>query len=452
MPTRERLLVVDDHPEMARLLKDQLVDHGYLVDTAHGGAEAVRRLREGVYDAVLSDIRMEQVDGLDVLAQAKALQPDLPVILMTAFGGVESAVEAIRQGAYHYLTKPFRLEEVLVFVRRAIEERRLRREHRSLKQEAAKRAGPTSLVGRSAAMRELWERVERVAQADVPALLLGESGTGKELVARALHQQGPRRERPFVAVNCTALPATLLESELFGHVKGAFSGATAARRGLFVEADQGTLFLDEIGDMPADLQARLLRVLEDGEVRAVGADRARQVDVRVVAATHQDLARKMREGTFRADIYYRLEVAPIRLPPLRERAEDIPLLAQHFLEQARRRNPAVKARALSPELLEGLCARSWPGNVRELENAIERLVLFATEEVVGPSALRQHLPAQSGPSPLERAKQAIVPLRQLESEYIAWAVAECGGNKTRAAELLGIDVSTIHRRERGERG
>jgi len=448
MPSKGRILVVDDHVEMGRMLQDPLTDEGYEVELATGGAEAIRLVRTRPFDAILCDLRMEQVDGFDVLAAVRAVDPEVPVLLMTAFGGVESAVEAMRKGAWHYFTKPFRLDEVLIYLRRALEERRLRAENRVLRQAAGPR-GLGALVGRSAAMRALYELIEPVAHSSAPVLIRGESGSGKELVARALHSEGSRAAEPFVAVNCTALPHTLLESELFGHVKGAFTGATTARRGLFVEADKGTLFLDEIGDMPSELQAKLLRVLEDGEVRAVGADASRTVDVRIVAATHQDLEARVREGRFRADLFYRLNVVTLRIPPLRERREDIPLLVEHFISRARARNTRSKVTALSPEVVSALGAMPWPGNVRELENLVERLVVLVPRETVELAELRLHAPSVNPEAhPLTLAQEGLWPLRQLEGEYISWVVARCGGNKTRAAELLGIDVSTIHRRER----
>jgi two-component system response regulator HydG len=449
--SRARVLVVDDHIEMGQMLKEPLTDAGYRVDLASGGAEAISQLRTRVYDAVVCDLRMQDVDGFDVLEAARKLDAELPVLMMTAFGGVESAVEAMKRGAWHYFTKPFRLDEVLLYVGRALEARHLRAEHRALKQQAADRSGLGSLVGGSTAMRDLYALIERVAWSSAPVLVRGESGSGKELVARALHFEGTRRAGPFVAVNCTALPHSLLESELFGHVKGAFTGATTARRGLFVEADGGTLFLDEIGDMAPELQARLLRVLEDGEVRAVGADGARTVDVRVVAATHQDLEARVKDGRFRADLFYRLNVITLRVPSLRERGEDIPALVEHFLAQARARNPRSGVQRFSREAVAALCVLPWPGNVRELENLVQRMVVLGMEETVDLAQLQPHLPV-TGPDthPLAAAQRDIVPLRQLESEYITWVVARCGGNKTRAAELLGIDVSTIHRRERAE--
>ncbi|RKH56393.1 sigma-54-dependent transcriptional regulator [Corallococcus aberystwythensis] len=453
MPSSARILVVDDHEEMGQMLKEPLTDAGYRVDLSTGGADAIHQLKARVYDVVLCDLRMEEVDGLDVLAAARRHDPELPVLLMTAFGAVESAVEAMKRGAWHYLTKPFRLDEVLLHVGRALEARRLRAEHRDLKRQVAQRSGLGALLGHSGPMRTLYELIDRVASSDAPVLIRGESGSGKELVARALHSEGPRSQAPFVAVNCTALPHALLESELFGHIKGAFSGATTTRRGLFVEADGGTLFLDEIGDMPPELQAKLLRVLQDGEVRAVGADGSRRVDVRILAATHQDLDARVKEGRFRADLFYRLNVVSLRVPPLRERMEDIPKLAEHFVAQARARNPRSPVTTLAPEAVATLTRMPWPGNVRELENLVERLVVLGAQPTVDLAQLKLHTPdAAPEVHPLAAAHGQVVPLRQLEGEYIAWVVARCGGNKTRAAELLGIDVSTIHRRERTDSG
>ncbi|MFB1478869.1 sigma-54-dependent transcriptional regulator [Corallococcus sp. RDP092CA] len=453
MPSSARILVVDDHEEMGQMLKEPLTDAGYRVDLSTSGADAIAQLKARVYDVILCDLRMEEVDGLDVLAAARRHDPELPVLLMTAFGAVESAVEAMKRGAWHYLTKPFRLDEVLLHVGRALETRRLRSEHRDLKRQVVQRNGMGALLGHSVPMRTLYELIDRVAASEAPVLIRGESGSGKELVARALHSEGPRSQAPFVAVNCTALPHALLESELFGHIKGAFSGATTTRRGLFVEADEGTLFLDEIGDMPAELQAKLLRVLQDGEVRAVGADGSRKVDVRILAATHQDLDARVKEGRFRADLFYRLNVVSLRVPPLRERTEDIPKLAEHFVAQARARNPRSPVTTLSPEVVATLTRMPWPGNVRELENLVERLVVLGAQPTVDLAQLRLHT-SDGAPEahPLAAAHGQVVPLRQLEGEYIAWVVARCGGNKTRAAELLGIDVSTIHRRERTDSG
>jgi two-component system response regulator HydG len=443
-PSKGRILVVDDHPEMVRLLADQLGDAGYRVELAQSGREALALLEKHPPDLVLTDLRMAQVDGLDVLAGVTAFDPTIPVLIMTAYGNIDGAITAIQRGAYHYLTKPFRVEEVLVYVERALADRQLRDQHRALSRLALERSGFAAMVGHSEVMRRLYDLIERVAPVAAPVLIRGESGTGKELVARALHFQGARRERAFVAVNCTALPEALLESELFGHTRGAFTGATATRRGLLVEADGGTLFLDEIGDMPVGLQAKLLRVLEDGEVRPVGADVARKVDVRIVAATHQEL--EGREG-FRQDLFYRLNVVALTVPPLRDRIEDIPALVEHFLGKARERNPSTAARQLAPAVLAALARCPWAGNVRELENAVTRLVVVCASEVIELADLETHVPHVLGrAAPLDHAKTELTTLRDLETDYIAWVIDKCGGNKTRAAEILGIDPSTIHRR------
>jgi two-component system, NtrC family, response regulator HydG len=446
---KAEILVVDDHLEMVRLLADQLLDAGYRVAIASSGAEALGQLKQKLPDVVITDLRMQGLDGLDLLDAVRALDPGIPVLLMTAFGAIETAVEAIRRGAYHYLTKPFKLEEVLIYVERALEDRKLRDENRALRREVGQVAKLETMVGKSAAMLALFDLIERVAQSDAPVLIRGESGTGKELVARALHALGQRRNEPIVAVNCTALTGTLLESELFGHVRGAFTGASAPRRGLFVEADGGTLFLDEIGDMAPDLQAKLLRVLEDGEVRAVGADVSRKVDVRIIAATHQPMEERLQEGKFRADLFYRLNVVPLSVPPLRDRSDDLPLLIDHFLARAKENHPTTRVQGFSPELVSLLSKHNWPGNVRELENLVKRLVIVSTGEVIGVEDYERHVElAPPDAAPLARWKNQLVTLRQLEDEYIAWVIQKCEGNKTRAAEILGIDVSTIHRREK----
>jgi two-component system, NtrC family, response regulator HydG len=446
-PPRARILIVDDHVEMIQLLRDQLAIEGYKVSIAEGGKAAIQLLGEQTFDLVITDLRMGEVDGFDVLSAAQAAEPSLPVLIMTAFGAIESAIEAIKRGAFHYFTKPFVLDEVLLEVERALKSRRLEVENKALRQLVTEKSGLAAIVGRSAAMRALYELIERVAQSAAPVLVRGESGTGKELVARALHLSGPRAKNPFVVVNCTALPEQLLESELFGHVRGAFTGASASRRGLFVEADGGTLFLDEIGDMAPGLQAKLLRVLQDGEVRAVGSDQPRKADVRIIAATNQELEQRVKDGAFRQDLFYRLNVVPIMLPALRERSGDIPLLVEHFLSEAIARNPAAPARRFTPEAMAALAQCSWPGNVRELQNVVERLVIVTTREVLDVDQLETHAPGIfADSSPLAEARRSLIPLKQLEAEYIAWVISRCGGNKTKAAQLLGIDVSTIHRK------
>jgi two-component system response regulator HydG len=449
-----RVLVVDDQPDMAEILQEQLEDSGYTVQIAIGGREALALAARLPPDVVITDLHMPGVDGFGVLTGIQAIDPRIPVLMLTAFGQVTDAVAAIQKGAFHYLTKPYRLQELLVYLGRALEGRRLREENQRL--QALTPAGQLHrMVGASSAMRHLYTQIQRLAQASAPVLIRGESGTGKELTAQALHDLGPRRERPFVAINCTTLPQNLLESELFGHVKGSFTGAVTNRKGLFVEADGGTLFLDEIGDMPTDLQSRLLRVLQEGVVRPVGGDRSQSVDVRVIAATHQPLEARVESGDFRADLFYRLNVVPLRVPPLRDRVEDIPALLETFLARARLENPASAVERFSPRLLVALARRPWPGNIRELENAVRRIVILTPDSVADIDALDWLDPREeptAAPAPPPPAASApltedrIRPLKDIETEYIAQAIAACQGNKTRAAERLGINVSTIHRR------
>jgi two-component system response regulator HydG len=368
------------------------------------------------------------------------------VIIMTAFGAIETAIEAMKRGAWHYLAKPARLDEVVLHANRALEHRTLQRENRALRTETRK--GMEALVGRSATMRSLYGLIERVALASAPVLIRGESGTGKELVARAIHAQGPRRDKAFLAINCTALPESLLESELFGHARGAFTGATAARAGLFVEANGGTLFLDEIGDMAPQLQARLLRAVQQGEIRAVGSDEVRTIDVRLIAATHHDLEQRVSEGAFRQDLFYRLNVVPIAIPPLRERLDDVALLVEHFFAAARARNPHSPVQRLAPSVVTMLARYPWPGNVRELENLIERMVVIGTHAELDETDLDALGALVVGNQHRFSLPQELSTLRQLEEDYIAWVLERCAGNKTRAAEVLGIDPSTLHRRKK----
>lgn len=448
--TRENrpILVVDDHREMAELLAEKLGDEGYAVRVAGGGERAIEVAKEELPDLVLTDLRMEEVDGFDLLEAVHDIDPLVPVLIMTAFGAVDSAIEAIRRGAFHYVTKPFQLDEVLVYVERALDDRRVRRENRSLRRIARERSSLEQMVGSSEPMQRLKERIQKVAATDLPVLIRGQSGTGKELVARAIHFLGPRSDHDFVPVNCTVLPDSLLESELFGHVSGAYTGAGEARQGLFARADRGTLMLDEIGDMPLELQAKLLRVLEEGRIRAVGSDQRQSVDVRIVAATHQNLSERVAAGGFREDLLYRLEVLPIDVPPLRDRVGDIPLLVRHFIEQTRASHPEVSAQRFSKAALDALVGHDWPGNVRQLENVVNRLVVLSDEEVVGLEQVRRHTDLVGAtPRNPTTARDEVRPLREVTDEYIAWALDRFDGNKTRAAEALGIDPSTIYRRE-----
>ncbi len=441
---KPRVLVVDDDGEMAEMLVDHLAQKDYLADAATGGKAALAALKKREYDAVITDLRMDQIDGLDVLEAAHADDPLRPVLLMTAYGTIDGAIEAVRRGAYHYLTKPFKLGEANVWLERALADRGLRRENERLKKQMAERFSFRSLVGKSAIMQQLYDLLERVSAAGAPVLITGESGTGKELVARALHGGSARSEGPFVAVNCTAIAESLLESELFGHVKGAFTGANENKRGLFAEADGGTLFLDEIGDMSLPLQAKLLRVLESGMVRPVGGSSERKVDARIIAATNRDLSAAVKGRSFREDLYYRLHVIPVQLPPLRARREDIPLLVEHFAASFAERNPALAKREISGEVMRRLIELPWPGNVRELRNVVERILLLSRGKRID---LRDLAGALPDPIPEAMAPLAseIVPLRVLQRRYVEWVIAQTGGNKVRAAQLLEIDASTIYR-------
>jgi len=439
------ILVVDDHADFAEMVAEHLGGAGHACRVAVSGRAAIDSARQQIPDLVITDLRMAEVDGLDVLDAIRALDTEIPVIIVTAFGGVEGAIESVKRGAYHYLVKPLRLEELALHVRRALDQRVLLREHRQLR--ATLRSSFAQLVGESAAMRKLYSLVESVAQSSAPVLVRGESGTGKELVARAIHEQGTRRAAPFVAVNCTAIPEPLLESELFGHVRGAFTGATTSRAGLVVEASGGTLFLDEIGDMASALQARLLRVLQEGEIRPVGTDSSRRIDVRVIAATHQDLEAKIESGQFRADLFYRLDVVPLKVPPLRERLEDLPGLVAHFLRRARERTPHARCERISRDVMAALARYSWPGNVRELENLVERIVVIGTHPEVSLAELAELAPKIAGGSErFSLPRDRLATLREVEDEYIEWMIDQCAGNKTRAAERLGIDKATLHRR------
>ncbi|HLK91112.1 MAG TPA: sigma-54 dependent transcriptional regulator [Polyangia bacterium] len=443
--SKGRILVIDDALEMANAVVEYLRRNDFEAEAADSGQAGIARFRATPADAVLTDLRMKGVDGLDVLQAIHEVDAEAPVVIMTAFGAVESAVEAIQRGAYHYVTKPFKLEVVRVLLERAIGERSIRTENVALRRAVREAIPGGSLVGRTSAMRAVNELIRRVAPTSTPVLVLGETGTGKELVARDIHAEGPRRDAPFVAVNCAAVPEALLESELFGHVRGSFTGATQTRRGLFVEANGGTLFLDEIGEMPFALQAKLLRVLETGEVRSVGSDGSRKTDVRIVAATHRDVVAEIRAGRFRQDLYFRLNVVPIAIPPLRERKDDIPLLIEHFLQKSRLRLPTVPSRSFTPEALGLLINYAWPGNVRQLENAIDRWLITGDGAEIGVAEVRS-LVAEWNTPDLPVVSAEMLPLQVVEERYIAWVMEKVGGNKTRASEILQIDPSTIYRR------
>jgi two-component system, NtrC family, response regulator HydG len=437
-----RVLIVDDHAEMARTTADGLTEHGYDTVVAAGGQQAIDRLASEVIDAVITDLRMPGIDGLAVLAASRRVDPQRPVIVMTAYSAIDSAVESIRQGAYHYLTKPFKLDELRIFLGRALDEYRLRHEATALRKTLKQRFSANNLIGDTPAIRAVIDIIERVADADVPVLITGETGTGKGIVARALHAESRRSGAPFVTVNCAAIPEPLLESELFGHVRGAFTGATADRPGLFAEASGGTLFLDEIGEMPIGLQSKLLHVLESGTVRPVGSTRERKIDARIVAATNRDLREATRTGSFREDLLYRLDVVTVSLPALRHHREDIPAILGHFLKLAREHHPRSPMSSFTRSALKVLLSYSWPGNVRELAHMVERTVLLARNAEVGPEDLPAETQHGDGPQDLE-FRGGVIPMREVHRRYATWALEQLGGQRGRTADRLGIDGKTL---------
>ncbi len=440
-----RIFVVDDDTSSRDLLSRILAGEGHHVTALADGREALERLADAPPDLVVSDIRMGEVDGLQLTDALRERAPDTPVLLVTAFGNIDGAVEAIRRGAFDYISKPYDVDGIKVVVARALEQRRLALENRALRRDLRDKYRLENVVGRSEAMLQVYKTAARVAASDATVLIQGESGTGKELVARAIHSASPRAQRPFVAVDCGAIAEGVLESELFGHARGAFTGAQTTRRGLFEEANQGTIFLDEIGDVGQNLQARLLRALQEGTIRRVGTNETIAVDVRVVAASNRDLEQAVKEGRFREDLFYRLNVVTIRIPPLRDRREDIPLLAEHFAAKHGRQEGA----AISPGARDLLLAYDWPGNVRELENVIARALALNPSGVVTPQDLPDHVrgahPAAASLAVVTGAAQERPTLAELERRYAAQVLQETGGNKTRAAEILGIDRKTLYR-------
>ena len=443
MSARHSILVVDDDTAHRTMLRTLVGGWGYEISEADDGEAAIRLVRERAYDLVLMDVRMLKVSGLEALAAVKTINPAIPVVIMTAFSSVETAVAALKQGAHDYLTKPLDFDKLRVTLERSMEHTRLKAENRALRAELAGRFERSRIVGRSPAMLRLLDTVAQVAPSEATVLISGESGTGKEVIAGALHVNSARREGPFVSLNCAAITESLMESELFGHEKGAFTGAERRREGRFQQADGGTLFLDEVSEMPLSMQAKLLRVLQEREVTRVGGDRLLRVDVRVVAATNTHLPDRIAAGRFREDLYYRLNVVALRLPPLRERREDIPLLAQHFLEMfaAKNRTPV---KGFSPQAMDRLIRSEWPGNVRELMNAVERAVVLARADYLSAEDFPAIDPAPPAAAP--PAADAGMPLSAVERTVILDTLAAAGGNKSEAARRLGITRRTLHKK------
>ena len=446
-PVRPSVLVVDDESGILDSLNILLRNEGFTPYTAHGGKAGIDRIGELGPDIVLTDIRMPNVSGVEILAAARQSDPDVPVILMTAQATLQSAMQAVNEGAFYYIQKPFRNDELVAILRRAAEHRKLRVENKSLKQaiRRAERGGDSRPVGTSKPWLEVLRLIETVAPTDSTVLIQGESGTGKEVIARYVHDLSSRSEGPFLSINCGALPESLLESELFGHTKGSFTGAIRDKIGLFGAATKGTFFLDEIGETTPATQVKLLRALQHREVIPVGSTEAIPVDTRVVAATNRDLDEQIRTGHFRSDLYYRLNVISLHLPPLRQRGEDIPVLSDHFLHRiAGARNEEPKR--LSDSARAALLEYTWPGNVRELENALERAVILTEGEEISTSALPERV-TQRRAEPLVSPRTPENPtLEAIERAYIMWVLQSESGNKSRAAEVLGIDPSTLYRK------
>ena len=439
---KTRLLLVDDDLDMLEALAEGLGEQGFEVTTSRSAEAAIVHLGEENFDVMVTDLRMAGADGLTLLGQARELSPELPVIVMTAYSAIDTAIEAVRRGAYHYLAKPFRLDELVIFIRRAFADTQLRREAEMLRHALRVQPAPPGLLGRSAAMQELFRVIDRIANTAAPVLITGETGTGKTLVAASIHQRSARASAPMVTINCAALPETLLESELFGHVRGAFSGATSSSAGLFATANGGSILLDEIGELALPLQAKLLHVLERRTVRPIGGTKERPIDVRILAATNRDLDQAVREGKFREDLLYRLNLVVLELPPLRERGADIPALIEHFLQEALARYPDSPVRQLSQGALARLLAHAWPGNVRELAHTVERVVLLGRAEVVEADDLPRTFKPSTDAAP---SFDAIVSMREMQRRYAGWVLEQVDGIRAHAARRLGIDVKTLGR-------
>lgn len=443
----ETILIVEDRESMSDMLKETLKAEGYRTVIARDGLEGIKKLKEDMVSLVLTDLKLPKRDGMDVLRAAKEENPLMPVIVMTAFGSVETAVIAMKEGAFDFITKPFDTDHLLMLMKRALETQKLMTENMLLKEEFSAQLGIPRIIGKSEKIASVAQNIQKVAPSKTTALILGESGTGKELFARAIHNLSPRREYPFVPINCAAIPRELLESELFGHEKGAFTGADFRKLGKFELADKGTIFLDEIGEMDIALQAKLLRVLQEEEIERIGGLKTIKIDVRIIAASNKDLEKAVSEKAFREDLFYRLSVFPVKIPPLRERTEDIPLLVDFFLNKYCRELKAP-LKSISKETMEMLVNYSWKGNVRELENTIERAIILCDGKMITPEHVSlSPLPLEAGLKNLpmngtleDASKEA---LRIAETQRITKALKETKGNKSRAAEVLQVSYKTL---------
>jgi len=441
---KRKILIVDDDINHRLMLKATLNEKNYEVFEAEDGADVIKLVDHEFYDLILLDLKMKNVDGITALKEIKKISPSIPVIIMTAYSSVNSAVEALKLGAVDYLVKPLDMDIVCHTIGKALDYLQLRIENRTLRERIEQNFEISSIIGKSKKMKELFEIIAMSAPSDATILILGESGTGKELIANAIHQNSGRRDKPFIKINCAALPENLLESELFGHEKGAFTGALSKRQGRFELADGGTLFLDEIGDMTISTQSKILRVLQEGEFERVGGEKTIKISVRIIAATNKDLELEVDEGNFRKDLYFRLSVVPIILPPLRQRKEDIPELAEHFLSKYARKNNRL-IRGFAPEVIDQLMRYNWPGNIRELENVIERAVIMSRGELITTDALPGSLKSSEPNSDKQDVEVfAGRPIKEVERELIINTLQSTNKNISRAAELLGISRRTLH--------
>jgi two-component system, NtrC family, response regulator HydG len=442
---KAKILVVDDEPSQRKMLKANLSLDGYQVLEADDGGDAIARVTEEFFDLILMDNRMSHVDGIEALKQIKKISPGIPVIIITAYASVETAVEALHAGAHDYLTKPLDIDELRIKVLQTLEFWRLKEENILQKRRIENLFDATRIVGRSLRMKEVLERVAQVAPSEATVLILGESGTGKELIANALHQGSSRADKRFIKVNCAALPETLLESELFGHEKGAFTGAIARRPGRFELADGGSIFLDEIGEMTLATQSKLLRVVQEREFEPVGSTRTVKVDIRIITATNRNLEEEVKRGAFREDLFYRLNVVPIDLPPLRGRKEDIPLLIEHFLKIYNEKN-GRNLQGFHPRGLDAMMRYAWPGNIRELENVVERSVILSRDDFVSFSELPDQICESAGNEDAQQVREGLRPgmsIKEMERELIIKTVEDNDGNRTRTARVLGITRRTL---------
>jgi DNA-binding NtrC family response regulator len=442
---KARIMVIDDEESMCKFMQIMLKKEGYGVSSAQSGKEALEELQNSHYDLVIADLMMPEMNGLELLSKVKSIDPELNFIVMTAYASVDTAIEALKKGAFDYIAKPFKVDELKITIKKSLEQKRIVKENLDLKRQLKKEFSLDSFIGDTPEIIEMKKLVEKVALTDSTVLIQGESGTGKELVAKAIHHHSRRADKPFVTINCAALPETLLESELFGHTKGAFTGAIKDKEGLFFVADGGTFFLDEIGVISQAIQVKLLRVLEEKEITPVGSTKPIQVEVRLIAATNADLEQEVKLGNFRADLFYRLNVIPIHIPTLRERKDDIKLLTFYFIKKYCEKLQ-IKEKSISDEAMNKLLSYSWPGNARELENTMERAILLAKDDEVKIKDLPENILSGEAVKLIEETRPETPTLETIEKSYIYWVLQRADWQKSKAAQILGIDSSTLYRK------